>query len=64
MSASQVMEMLTEENRRFVRGKRTALCGGTGEEPAKLVQTRTPKAAVLSSSDSRVSPHHVLDHEG
>ncbi|MDF1534875.1 MAG: carbonic anhydrase [bacterium] len=59
MKGPEVLEKVLAGNRRFVTGKNRAL--GDPVNLGEMVQTQSPIAAVLSCSDARVPPHHVLD---
>ena len=43
------------------RGERTGVCNRVDVDLGAMVQSQSPIAAVLSCSDSRVPPEHVLD---
>jgi len=61
MNSSQVLEKILNGNIRFVQGERTDLCNPVDVDLGTMVHTQNPIAAVLSCSDSRVPPDHVLD---
>lgn len=61
MKGSEVLEKILSGNKRFVRGERTGLCNPVDVDLKTMVHTQSPLAAVLSCSDSRVPPDHVLD---
>lgn len=61
MKGSEVLEKILAGNRRFIKGKDTAL--GSPVNLEEHVDSQSPIAAVLSCSDSRVPPHHVLDQK-
>lgn len=61
MKGSEVLEKILNGNRRFVQGERTGLCNPVDVDLKAMVHTQSPLAAVLSCSDSRVPPEHVLD---
>lgn len=59
MTGSEVLQRLVDGNRRFVSGRGPGLTAPV--DLRSLVDSQSPAAAVLSCSDSRVPPHHVLD---
>ena len=61
MKGSEVLEKILSGNKRFVQGERTSVCNRVDEDLGAMVQSQSPISAVLSCSDSRVPPEHVLD---
>jgi carbonic anhydrase len=61
MKGSEVLEKILSGNKRFVRGERTGVCNPVDVDLGAMVHSQSPVAAVLSCSDSRVPPEHVLD---
>ena len=61
MKSSEVLEWILKGNKRFLRGERTGICNPVDVDLGSLVHRQRPIAAVLSCSDSRVPPEHVLD---
>jgi carbonic anhydrase len=61
MKGSEVLEKILSGNKRFVRGERTGVCNPVDVDLGAMVHSQSPIAAVLSCSDSRVPPEHVLD---
>ena len=61
MKGSEVLEKILSGNKRFVQGERTGVCNPVDVDLRAMVQSQSPIAAVLSCSDSRVPPEHVLD---
>jgi carbonic anhydrase len=61
MKGSEVLEKILKGNRRFLQGDRIGICNPVDVDLGKMVQSQNPIAAVLSCSDSRVPPEHVLD---
>lgn len=61
MKGSEVLEKILSGNKRFVQGERTGICNPVDVDLGAMVHFQSPIAAVLSCSDSRVPPEHVLD---
>ncbi len=61
MKGSEVLGKILSGNKRFVQGERTGVCNRVDVDLGAMVQSQSPIAAVLSCSDSRVPPEHVLD---
>ncbi len=61
MKSSEVLEKILKGNKRFLQGERTGICNPVDVDLGSLVHKQNPIAAVLSCSDSRVPPEHVLD---
>jgi carbonic anhydrase len=62
VAPSEALRMLKEGNLRFVRGKvRKAQDGAAAPDRRRLAKGQSPKAIVVSCSDSRVPPEFVFD---
>ena len=61
MKGSEVLEKILHGNKRFLQGERTGVCNPVDVDLGAMVQDQSPIDAVLSCSDSRVPPEHVLD---
>lgn len=61
MRGSEVLEKILQGNRRFLQGERVGVCTPVHVDLGNMVKGQSPLAAVLSCSDSRVPPDHVLD---
>jgi len=61
MKGSEILDKILHGNRRFVQGERTGVCNPVDVDLKSMVLSQSPIAAVLSCSDSRVPPDHVLD---
>ena len=61
MKGSEVLEKILSGNKRFIQGERTGVCNPVDVDLGAMVHSQSPIAAVLSCTDSRVPPEHVLD---
>lgn len=63
MKGSEVLDEILSGNRRFLQGERIGICNPVDVDLGNMVHSQSPIAAVLSCSDSRVPPEHVLDRK-